>query len=293
MSIDELRRAAFGDRPVLPPGTPASPRAKLLTAIVLGGQGRYAGAATLLDEVARGRDRVLASLALSTFASHRRQLGGHRAAFGPDGAALRLVTGLSGRTGARMSGDGEAPAHRARPGAGVPQEEDPDGIDAEGARADALLGLAADNLGIGRLPLARRLVARVTARSWRSKVRLGWVSAELELAGGQAANAVEPAERALELAESAGALRHVVKSRLVLAAALGATGERERAVHLAEEALAVTDEYALRSLSWPAGSIAAEYGRDRSRVDAMVHAVLLRSDPDGRRLAGESPWVPA
>ncbi|MTD56279.1 hypothetical protein GKO32_20190 [Amycolatopsis sp. RM579] len=257
----------------MPSGAPQSPHAKLLAAIVLGAQGRYAGAATLLDEVARGRNQMLASLALSTFASHRRQLGGHRAAFGPDGAALRLVTGLSGA-------------------------EDEDGIDVEGARADALLGLAADNLGVGRLALARRLLARVTPRNWRSKVRLGWITAEMALAGGEPVSAVGPAEDALAFAIAAQARRHIVKSQLVLAAALGATGKRERAVHLIDEALAVTDKFTLRSLSWPAGLLAAEHrpdarGRDRSRVDLVLHAVLLRTDPDGRRLASESPWVPA
>ncbi|UIJ60757.1 hypothetical protein LWP59_03475 [Amycolatopsis acidiphila] len=272
MSTDELRQAAFGDAPVVPVGAPRSPRAKLLTAIVLGAQGRYAGAASLLGEVAKGRDPVLAALALSAFASHRRQLGGHRAAFGPDGAALRLVAGLSGHA-------------------------EPDGIDAAGARADALLGLAADNLGVGRLAVARRLLARVRAESWRSQVRRGWVTAEIELADGQARAAVAPAEAALGLATASGALRHVVKSQLVLAAALGATGERERAVHLVDEALGVSDKYALRSLGWPAGLLAAEhgsdlYGRDRFRVDAVLHAVLLRSDPEGRRLARDSPWVP-
>jgi hypothetical protein len=270
--MDELRVAAFGDAPVVPAGVPASPRAKLLTAIVFGAQGRYAGAVSLLHEVAKGRDPVLASLACSAFASHRRQLGGHRAAFGPDGTALRLVAGLSG-------------------------SQDHDGIDAEGARADALLGLAADNLGIGRLPVARRLLARVRPRSWRSAVRFGWVTAEIELASGQAADAVPPAKGALESATTAGSLRHVVKSQLVLAAAVGATGDRERAVHLVDEALGVSDKFALRSLSWPAGLLAAEHrggvcARDRSRVDAELHAVLLRTDPEGRRLARESPWVP-
>jgi hypothetical protein len=271
--MDELRRAAFGDSPTVPPVVPGSPRAKLLTAIVLGAQGRYAAAATLLDELSRERDVLLASLALSTFASHRRQLGGHRAAMAPDGAALRLVAGLSG-------------------------DEDPDGIDVEGARADALLGLAADNLGVGRLPVARRLLARVAPRSWRSKVRAGWVTAEIALADGDASAAVAPAETALELATAAGALRHVTKSQLVLAAALGATGEVERAVHLIDEALGVSDKFLLRSLSWPAGLLAAEHGspgwrQDRFRVDAVMHAVLLRTDPEGRRLARESPWVPA
>ncbi|GAA5171023.1 MULTISPECIES: hypothetical protein [Amycolatopsis] len=273
MDVEELRRAAFGDAPVLPPGVPGSPRAELLCAIVLGAQGRYAAAATLLRALGRGPDPVLSSLALSTFASHRRQLGGHQAAFAFDGAALRLVAGVAG-------------------------EPDPDGLDADGARADALLGLAADNLGVGRLPVARRLLARVRPCGWRSEVRLGWVTAEIELASGRAAEAVAPAEAALALATTAGALRHVTKSQLVLAAALGATGERERALHLVVEALGVSEEFALRSLSWPAGLLAAEHGadvpaRDRSRVDAVLHAVLLRTDPDGRRLARDSPWVPA
>lgn len=271
--FDDLREAAFGGAPVVPGGVPAAPQAKLLTAIVLGAQGSYAAAMVLLGEVAKGSDAVLASLACSAFASHRRQLGGHRAAFGPDGTALRLVAGLSGH-------------------------EDRDGLDAEGARADALLGLAADNLGIGRLTTAMRLLDRVQPHSWRSKVRLGWVTAEIELADGQAGKAVAPAEAALELAVAAGALRHAVKSRLVLAAALGATGERGRAAHLVGEAFGVSDKYALRSLSWPAGLLAAEHkpdvdDRDRFRVDAAVHAVLLRTDPEGRRLASESPWVPA
>ncbi|MBB2933917.1 hypothetical protein FHX82_000937 [Amycolatopsis bartoniae] len=272
MEIEELRRAAFGDAPALPSAVPDSPRAKLLAAIVLGAQGRYAAAATLLGEIGRGRDPVLASLALSTFASHRRQLGGHRAAFARDGAALRLVAGLTG-------------------------VDDPDGLDAAGARADALLGLAADNLGVGRLPVARRLLARAEPLGWRARVRKGWVTAEIELASGRAADAVAPAEAALDLATATGALRHVTKSQLVLAAALGATGEREPALHLVHEALGVSEKFALRSLSWPAGLLAAEHdpdapGRDRSRVDAVLHAVLLRSDPDGRRLARDSPWVP-
>ncbi|HVV14228.1 hypothetical protein [Amycolatopsis sp.] len=277
MSTDELRRAAFGDLPALAPealATAGSPRSRLLAAIVLGAQGCYAAAATVLGELGRGPDPVLASLALSTFASHRRQLGGHAAALGPDGMALKLVTDVRG-------------------------QPDPDALDVEGARVDALLGLAADNLGLGRLAVARRLVARAEPENWRSRVRTGWVTAEIELASGNAEAALEPAEQALKLATETGALRHITKSQLVLAAALGATGEplaRPRVGLLVEEALGVSDRFDLRSLSWPAGLLAAEFGpacdRYRSRVDAVLHAVLRRSDPDGRRLADESPWVP-
>jgi tetratricopeptide (TPR) repeat protein len=275
--MGELRRAAFGDFPAVSPAVLASavtgpPRARLLAAILLGAQGRYAAAAALLDQLGREADPVIAALALTTFASHRRQLGGHAAAFGPDGAALRLVAGRSGA-------------------------EDPDGLDAAGASADAVLGLAADNLGVGRLTVARRLLSRAAPAGWRSRVRAGWVTAEIELADGHAEAALAPAEAALTLATAQSARRHVTKSQLVLAAALGATGDKERAVHLAEEALGVSEEFELRSLSWPAGLLAAEHRPDvheryRFRVDAVLHAVLLRTDPEGRRLARDSPWVP-
>ncbi|NBH11162.1 hypothetical protein GTY80_49000, partial [Amycolatopsis sp. SID8362] len=117
-----LRAAAFGsdplpDRAVLRGG--GSARERLLAAIVLGAQGRYAAAATLLDRLRDDPDSVIASLAATTLASHRRQLGGHRQARALDGEALAKV-------------------------AGVESEPDPDGLDAAGARADAFLGLAAD-----------------------------------------------------------------------------------------------------------------------------------------------------
>ena len=250
------------------------PKRRLLGAIVLGAQGRYAAAATLLDGLARDRDPVIAALALATLASHRRQLGGHAAARGLDGAALRRAC----RAGS---------------------EADPDGLDARGALADALLGLAADHLGTGRLTASRPVLDRAAAATdnWRTRTRLGWVTAELALATGDARSAVEPAEAALAQATTAGSVRHTVKSRLVLAAALGAVGQKRRAGELVSGALADADKYELSSLSWPAGLIAADLwpadaDRHRSRTAAVLHAVLLRSDPEGRRLARGSPWVP-
>nr|WP_208406973.1 hypothetical protein [Amycolatopsis granulosa] len=273
-----MRKAAFGDRP--PPGLlPADgpPVHRLLAAIVLGARARYAAAATLLDPLTRDRDPVIAALALTTLASHRRQLGGHTAARALDGTALRHACAAEG----------------------LGTDTDPDGLDAPGALADALLGLAADHLGTGRLTASRRVLRRAAAAaaSWRTRTRLGWVTAELALASGDGPAAVEPAEAALAEAIAAGSVRHTVKSRLVLAAALGTIGQKRRARELVSGAQADADAYDLSSLSWPAGLIAAdlwpaEADRHRSRTAAVLHAVLLGSDPEGRRLARESPWVP-
>jgi len=276
----DIRAAAFGDGPAPPPDVLAAdgpPGQRLLGAIVLGAQGRYAAAAALLTVLRRDRDPVMAALALCTSASHRRQLGGHAVARGLDGAALARVTGATGTSG----------------------RSDPDGLDADGARADALLGLAADHLGTGRLAASRRVLDRAgaAARSWRTRTRMGWVTAELALAAGDASSAVEPAEAALSEATSAGSARHIVKSQLVLAAALGAIGHKRRAGDLVAGALVTAQEHGLFSLSWPAGLIAADLwpadaDRHRSETTAVLHAVLLRSDPEGRRLARASPWVP-
>ncbi|MBB5854887.1 hypothetical protein ACFQ05_16390 [Amycolatopsis umgeniensis] len=275
-----LRSAAFGDGvpPPKPFGVPASPRGRLLAAIVLGGRGRYAAAATLLNDLRASKDPVLASLAASTLASHRRQLGGHAAALTLDGEALALAI--------------TAPR----------EEPDPDGLDAEGARADALLGLAADNLGRGRLAAARRLVARAEAHTgnWRSRTRAGWVGAEIELASNISEAGIAPAEMALETARARGACRHVVKSQLVLGVTIanGSSAERDRAKALVESARETADKYEFNSLLWVACLVAADFAAGhadeyRFRVPELLHAVLRHADPCGRRLARESPWVPA
>jgi hypothetical protein len=276
-----LRRAAFGD--LSGPSftglaTGGEPRTRLLTAVLLGAKGRYAAAATILDELRRDDDPVLASLAGSTLASHRRQLGGHGAARGLDGVALLAATRAS------------------------VARQDPDGLDARGALSDALLGLAADNLAVGQVAVARRLAATAAGvpAGWRGQVRAGWVGAEIELAAGRAVDAVGPAERAAELAHARGARRHAIKSDLVLGAALAATGvpaSRDRAAELVRSALSAAEKCEFLSLIWPACLIGAELSPEvglhyRFRARQVLHAVLLHADPCVRRLAKESPWVP-
>jgi hypothetical protein len=275
-----LRAAAFGSDPRPDPAVTRggrSPRERLLAAVVLGAQGRYAAAATLLEGLRNGTDRLEASLAASTLAAHRRQLGGHRHARALDGEAFAGAAGLD-------------------------TEPDPDGLDAAGARADALLGLAADNLALGRLAAARRLAARAADQDagWRARVRGGWVGAEIELAAGQGAAAVPHAERAYETALARGARRHAVKSGIVLAVALRvaeAPDHRKISDDLVGNAMAAAEECELLSLLWPAALVAADLRPGhaeeyRFRVAQVLHAVLRSADPCGRRVAGESPWVP-
>lgn len=275
---DQLRRAAFGDRPEAPVWRTAadgSARERWLAAVVLGGQGHYAAAATVLGALLHDRDRVVASLAASTFASHRRQLGGHAAARALDARAL--ATAPSG-----------GPA-------------DPDGVDAAGARADALLGLAADAIGAGRTGESRRLQALVEPRCWRTEVRRGWLAAETELAEGNAEGAIAPAEAAVATARKAGAVRHVLKSEVLLGTSLIVWGTADgmvRGVELLECDLNHITKRDLWSLIWPTALVLLDRdpsaaGNPPVRATEALSCVLRRADPVSRQVALESPWVPS
>jgi hypothetical protein len=243
---------------------PADPRERWLAAVVLGGQGRYAAAATVLHELISQPDPELAALACATLASHRRQLGGHASARVLDAAGH-----------ARLAGH----------------------PDAAQARSDVLLGLAADAVGAGRLDEARRLAARAPRTGWRAAVRHGWVCAEIELSADGAAAAVAHAGPAADLAAESGSVRHRIKSGLVLGAALAAGGDAAGAARIVGPALDEAEALGLLSLVWPGALIMA--GLDAERADSFcrwaalaLRSVLRRADPVGRRLAERSPWVP-
>lgn len=284
MSEPALRDAAFGARPDLPvTALPADPVQRWLAAVVLGGQGRYAAAATVLTPLCHVADPVVAALAASTLASHRRQLGGHRAARSLDAAALA----------------GLVPVHR---GAGR-RASDPDGVDATGAWQDAMIGLAADAVGLGRPAEARRLVTAAAASGvpgWRAAIRLGWVSAEVELAAGHARRAVPHAESAAALAANCPSVRHQVKSALVLGASLAATGTpegRQRARAELTRARQTATALGLLPLAWPCDLLLAELEPEaathhRRNAGLVLHCVLRRADAVGRTLADSSGWVP-
>jgi tetratricopeptide (TPR) repeat protein len=253
-----LEQAAFGHRPdLLISAVPAEPRARWLAAVVLGAQGRYARAATILGELTT-TPGDLGSLAAATLASHRRQLGGHAAARVLDARALAEAT-------------------------------------SDEARADALLGLAADAIGAGRLDEARRLRDRAPRTTWRARVRTGWVSAEIELSAGRADQARPHAERALEAVGEA--VRHRIKSEIVLGATL-AEADPAMARKLVTRARDDATDLYLSSLVWPASLLLAQLDPDEAlthrRCAAIaLHSVLRRADPRGRELAERSPWVPS
>lgn len=234
-----LAEAAFGARPALAAaGLPTAPDpfGRWLRAVGLGAQGRYGAARAELSRVlGGGSDPVLFSLAASTMGSLLRQLGWHAAASGWDGRAAAAV--LPGLVAA-------APV----PGASL------DRVD---AACDALTGLAADALGLGRLELAARLLERTrvllgddeTMRV-RARIRLCWVGAETALAGGDAASALPLAEAGLRLAETTSSVRHRVKSGLLVAAASAASGDLDRAAALAASIDERAGEHGLLPLRW-------------------------------------------
>ena len=324
-----MRDACFGATPgVMPVVTWADPPVeRLLAALVLGGQGRYAAASALLGDLLRRRTTPagIAAHAAVALASHRRQLGGHAAARPLDALGLRLAgaapVGLVGPTPAGPIG----PTPAAIRGPGRRPGTDADGTDRWAARIDALVGLAADALGTGAPDLAARLLDAVGPEvrrhgSWRPAVRAGWVRAELALAGGQAGDATGPAADALVGAEAAGAVRHVVKSRTVLAVARGAAGAGVAVVPELDAAAAQAGRHGLLPLVWPALLAAAdlldgrtagpagakdsgtawrsvpdhrfEATRRRYAAGLVLSEIARRSDPVGRRLMGESLWLP-
>lgn len=235
VSAATLHAAAFGGQPgCWPLPTASTPQELWLRAVAAGGQGRYASASSDLAVLRRSiSDGPLASLAHSTQGSFLRQLGWHALARGWDGRALALA--------------GSEPE----------------------AGSDALIGLAADALGLGRFAAAEALLRRADQHSGggvggghRVAVRRQWVGAELAMAVGDGRAAVSCAEQALELARATfdPAARHLVKSNVVLAAALCSAGAIERARAVAEAALNATGRLGLVPLRWALACLLVDIG---------------------------------
>lgn len=233
-----LTAAAFGKDPghwPLPAATTA--RQRWLRAVAAGGQGRYATAVADLTALVRDVPAgPLASLAYSTRASFLRQLGGHDLARGFDGRALALA------------GDDVT------------------------ARSDALVGLAADALGVGRFAASAALLELAPADSGcappRLAVRRHWVTAELAMVTGDGVTAVRNAEQACELVDDV-MVRHRVKSQVVLAGALCCAGNIERARAVADAALQETGRLGLIPLRWALACMLADIGSATRTPDEL------------------------
>lgn len=248
-----LAAAAFGGEPgrwPLPAAT--TPGQRWLRAVAAGGQGRYASATADLTVLLRDTPAgPLASLAYSTRGSFLRQLGRHDCARGLDGRAVVLAFG-------------------------APNEDDHE-VDPE-AGADALVGLAADALGMGRFAASAALLARVMPEPPTAPARLAirrhWVSAELAMVTGDGVTAVRHAEQALELTPVA-MVRHRVKSQVVLAGALCCAGNPDRARTVADAALADTGRLGLVPLRWALACMLIDVG---SATRTVVELRGLRDD---------------
>lgn len=230
-----LADAAFGADPgCWPLPTAHDPDERWLRAVAAGGQGHYALARAELAEVRRSvRPGPLVSLAHSTEGSLLRQLGGHACARSWDGRALLIA-----------------------------------GDDRE-SRVDALVGLAADALGVRRfaqsaamLSSARTVLGDAPSPPDRLEIRVEWVSAELAMATGCGEDALRHARRAVELSAAAVSVRHRTKSDVVLAAALCCAGRLPEAREVADRLLETTERLGLVPLRWAVASLLAGIGSD-------------------------------
>ncbi|MBV8181309.1 MAG: hypothetical protein JOY55_16930 [Mycobacterium sp.] len=249
----DLTAAAFGSEPGRwPLPSAGTPRQLWLRAVGAGGQGRYGSARNDLATLLRcaPADR-LASLAHSTQASFLRQLGWHRLARGWDGRALALA-----------------------------------GADPEAA-ADALIGLAADALGVGRLAAAATLLSRAQpfvaeAPEHRLSVRRAWVAAELAMAAGDGAAAVRNAELGVELAatkvDGSVSARHGAKSDVVLAAALCSAGAVDRARTVGAAALDLTGRLGLVPLRWAVACVLVDLVDSGSSTRPIAELCDIRDE---------------
>jgi hypothetical protein len=260
VSANALEAAAFGSDPGMWPLPPATtPHAIWLRAVAAGGQGRYASALADVDRLRRlpVSDALLSS-ALSTRASFLRQLGWHDRARPWDGQAAALAN------------DGDA-------------------------GADALIGLAADALGVGRFAASERALDRAAdlmadSGSPRLPVRLAWVSAELAMFRGDGPGAVEHAGRGVDLAAGVGSVRHTVKSRVVLAAALCSAGDLDASRREGGTALDDAGRFGLVPLRWAAASLLSDIGAE-GLSPARIRAIRDQSAQAVVRWGGVwRPW---
>jgi hypothetical protein len=238
-----LAAAAFGDDPGRWPLPEAyRPNEHWLRAVAAAGQGRYAAARADLGGLIHDRSAGRwCSLGRSAHASFLRQLGWHWRAHDWDGRAW-----------AAAGGDAEA-------------------------GADALIGLAADALGVGRFAASAALLERAAglvarAQEPRLDIRLAWVRAELAMFSGHGDDAVRHAERGIELAEQAlpELRRHRVKSDVVLAAALCSAGDIEASRSVADAALVDTATYGLVPLRWAISCLLADIGSATHTAGVIV-----------------------
>ncbi|HEY5136138.1 MAG TPA: hypothetical protein VIJ41_10120 [Candidatus Nanopelagicales bacterium] len=201
-----------------------------LLGVCLGAAGRYGAAMTVLEPLANSAPeapdrRLFASLAGATLASISRQLGRHAEGRAIDERALELA--------------GDAPE----------------------ARFDAVLGLAADAVGLAEVMQADAALAEAVHLAdgrgdwWRQRVRLDWVRAEIALLREHPDEAVARATSAITLAEASGAPRHVAKGLLFLGVSQVQSGDHAEAAASLRRAATLAESLGCIPLVWPARAV--------------------------------------
>jgi hypothetical protein len=205
--------------------------ARWLLAVCQAAAGRFGQVLIALDGLLPVADdaplerRMFGALGEATMGSVHRQLGRHAEARGHDEVALAL----SAATGE--------------------------------AGFDALLGLAADAVGLGDVPAAHdhlsaaRALTDGHAEWWRQRVRVGWVQAEVALIEGRPDDAVVSAAASVDLAEQSGAPRHVAKGLLFQGVAQVETGRHDEAAALLRRAGLLAESLGTLPLLWPARAV--------------------------------------
>jgi ATP/maltotriose-dependent transcriptional regulator MalT len=127
--------------------------------------------------------------------------------------------------------------------------------------------------------------------AWRTRVRLGWVTAETALLSSDPELAIELGRSVQRTARNAMAWRHAVKSELVLGVALHAAGRSRAATRVLRTAVRGATRLGLVPLLVPAHSVLADILGDRAPQTAArerrhAHtAQSMREDPaDGQSI---------
>lgn len=238
-------------------------------AVPLGARGYVcAGEAVLagLEQRRSSGPSVLGSLVASTRASWLRQAGGHRRAAQIDGVAVGLACAAL---------------------------QDAPSSTATAAWADAMIGLAADNLGMGRFSISERLLERVEREALptldsglnflvgdRVRLRWHWVRTELALYGGDPTAAATFSAAGVDAARAVPSLRHRVKTDLIAAAAAAVNGDVDSAVRLASSTAHECAQADLLPLHWASLTMLSGLKSDDSvesdRIFAELGSVAVR-----------------
>ena len=233
-----------------------------LLGVCLGAAGRYGAAMVVLEPLATSAPeapdrRLFASLAAATLGSVSRQLGRHAEGRAIDERALELAG------------------------------------DAAEARFDAVLGLAADAVGLGEVVHADAALAEAVHLAdgrgdwWRQRVRLDWVRAEIALLREHPDEAVGRATSAIALAESSGAPRHVAKGLLFLGVSQVQAGDHGEAASSLRRAATLAESLGCVPLVWPARAVLGALVAPSAPAESAAALASARSVV--RQIADELP----